>query len=155
MPYIHTVTDRADNFGGYTDYDPQWPFGFGLSYTDFTYDKIALNKKELTKNDRLIVTVQLTNSGKRTGKEVVQLYLRDEYASIDPDFERLIRFKKVTLLPGETKEIEFKISQKDLAFVSAENRWITEFGEFTLATGNRMDQKKSVQFTLKSNTANE
>ncbi|MDG1144964.1 MAG: glycoside hydrolase family 3 N-terminal domain-containing protein [Flavobacteriales bacterium] len=155
MPYIHTVTDRADNFGGYTDYDPQWPFGFGLSYTEFTYDKIALNKKELTKNDSLMVAIQLTNSGKRTGKEVVQLYLRDEYASIDPDFERLIRFKKVTLLPGETKEIEFKISQKDLAFVSAENKWITESGEFTLATGNRMDQKKSVKFTLKSNTANE
>ena len=102
-----------------------------------------------------MVAIQLTNSGKRTGKEVVQLYLRDEYASIDPDFERLIRFKKVTLLPGETKEIEFKISQKDLAFVSAENKWITESGEFTLATGNRMDQKKSVKFTLKSNTANE
>jgi len=151
MPYIHTVTDRADNSGGYTDYDPQWPFGFGLSYTNFSYDTIKINTSKLFGNDSLQVLIQLSNTGNRTGKEVVQLYLRDDYASLDPDYERLIRFKKVELQAGESKEIEFLISEEDLAFVSAENEWITEEGSFTLMTGNRMDVVKTAKFEYQTN----
>jgi len=151
MPYIHTVTDRADNSGGYTDYDPQWPFGFGLSYTNFSYDTIKINTSKLFGNDSLQVLIQLSNTGNRTGKEVVQLYLRDDYASLDPDYERLIRFKKVELQAGESKEIEFLINKEDLAFVSAENEWITENGSFTLMTGNRMDVIKTTKFEYQTN----
>ncbi len=146
MPYLHTVTDRADNFGGYTDYDPQWPFGFGLSYTDFAYDTLKISDSLFSESDTLKVTVQISNIGNRTGKEVVQLYLRDDFASLDPDYERLVRFKKVELEPGTSKEIEFLLSQKDLAFVSATNEWITEEGSFTLSTGNRSDLLKTVSF---------
>jgi len=146
MPYIHTVSDRADNFGGYTDYDPQWPFGFGLSYTSFTYDSIKLSSSELLGNDSLQVSIQISNIGNRTGKEVVQLYLRDDFASLDPDYERLIRFKKVELQAGESKEIKFMIGKKDLSFVSATNQWVTEEGSFTLTSGNRMDIIKTAKF---------
>ena len=146
MPYIHTVTDRADNFGGYTDYDPQWPFGFGLSYTNFSYDSIKLSSTKLGASDSLQVSIQISNIGNRTGKEVVQLYIRDDFASLDPDYERLIRFKKVELKSGETKEVTFTIREKDLAFVSATNEWISEEGSFTLTTGNRMNVFKSAQF---------
>jgi len=146
MPYIHTVTDRADNFGGYTDYDPQWPFGFGLSYTNFSYDSIKLSSIKLGASDSLQVSIQISNIGNRTGKEVVQLYIRDDFASLDPDYERLIRFKKVELKSGETKEVTFTIREKDLAFVSASNEWISEEGSFTLTTGNRMNVFKSAQF---------
>ena len=151
MPYIHTVSDRTDNSGGYTDYDPQWPFGFGLSYTNFTYDTIKINTAELFGSDSLQVLIQLSNTGNRVGKEVVQLYLRDDYASLDPDYERLIRFKKIELQAGETKEIEFVLNKKDLAFVSAENEWIIEEGSFTLMTGNRMDVVKTAKFKYQTN----
>ena len=149
MPYLHTVSDRADNFGTYTDYDPQWPFGFGLSYTDFAYDTLKINDTLFTENDTIKVTVQVSNVGNRKGKEVVQLYLRDEFASLDPDFERLVRFKKVELEAGTSEEVEFYINKNDLAFVSASNEWITEDGTFTLSTGNRSDILKTVSFDYK------
>ena len=149
MPYLHTVSDRADNFGGYTDYDPQWPFGFGLSYTTFSYDSIQLNKTTLIGNNSLQVLIKISNIGSRTGKEVVQLYVKDDYASIDPDYERLIAFEKVELQSGESKEIKFKVRKQDLAFVSAQNEWITEKGSFTLRTGNRMDVVKTATFEYK------
>ncbi len=149
MPYIHTVTDRADNFGGYTDYNPQWPFGFGLSYTTFSYDTITVSKPILSKDDILKVEIKLTNIGELAGKEVVQLYLRDEFASIDPDFEKLVRFQKIELQAGESKIVEFLLTKKDLAFVSADNEWIVEEGSFTLTTGNRDDILKIVQFEYK------
>ena len=151
MPYLHTVTDRADNHGGYTDYDPQWPFGFGMSYTDFTYDSLKISQDSLSETDTLLVSVQISNVGSRKGKEVVQLYLRDDFASLDPDYERLVRFKKVELDPGTSQEIEFALSKKDLAFVSAANEWITESGSFTLSTGNRSDVLKTVSFEYKQN----
>ena len=149
MPYIHTVTDRADNFGTYSDYSPQWPFGFGLSYTTFNYDEISISSPFLVNNDTLTVKIKVTNTGNRSGKEVVQLYLRDDFASIDPDFERLIRFQKIELKPKETKTISFKLTKKDLAFVSQNNKWIVEEGSFTLTTGNRADIVKSVKFVYK------
>jgi len=149
MPYLHTVSDRADNFGTYTDYDPQWPFGFGLSYTDFAYDTLKINDTLFAESDTIKVTVQVSNVGNRKGKEVVQLYLRDEFASLDPDFERLVRFKKVELEAGTSQEVEFYINKNDLAFVSASNKWITEDGTFTLSTGNRSDILKTVSFDYK------
>jgi beta-glucosidase len=149
MPYLHTVSDRADNSGGYTDYDPQWPFGFGLSYTTFTYDSIELNKTMLTGNDSIQVSIKISNTGDRAGKEVVQLYLRDDFASLDPDYERLIAFKKVELQAGATKQIKFWIEVKDLAFVSAQNQWITEEGSFTLRAGNRINVVKTAKFEYK------
>ena len=149
MPYLHTVSDRADNFGTYTDYDPQWPFGFGLSYTDFAYDTLKINDTLFTESDTIKVTVQVRNTGNLKGKEVVQLYLRDEFASLDPDFERLVRFKKIELEAGTSQEVEFYINKNDLAFVSASNEWITEDGTFTLSTGNRSDILKTVSFDYK------
>ena len=97
------------------------------------------------------MTVQVSNTGDRSGKEVVQLYIRDDFASLDPDYERLVRFKKVDLEPGASREVEFSLTQKDLAFVSAANRWVTEEGSFTLSTGNRSDLLKTVSFEYKQN----
>lgn len=146
MPYIHTVSDRADNFGTYTDYDPQWPFGFGLSYTTFAYDTLSIDSPTLSGTDSLKIVIKITNTGKIIGKEVVQLFLRDDFASIDPDFEKLIRFQKVELKPGESKNIEFYITKKDLEFVDINNNRIVEEGSFTLHTGNRLNIIKKNNF---------
>lgn len=148
MPYLHSYTDRADNNGTFNDYDPQWPFGFGLSYATFRYDSLFLNKTTVNDNEKLMVSIQLTNTSQRAGKEVVQLYLRDDFASVESDFERLIRFKKVTLMPKESKTIEFELTSDDLMFVNQHNQWTFEPGSFTLITGDRNEQRLEKQFFI-------
>ena len=148
MPYIHSVSDRSDNYGGYSDYDPQWPFGFGLSYAEFKYESLGIEKQEISINDSLNIRIKISNQSSIPGKEVVQLYIRDDYASIDPDFERLIRFEKVYFNPGESKEIIFTISSEDLGFIDAKNKWKTEVGSFTLTTGDLQNQILKQKFIL-------
>lgn len=150
MPYLHTVTDRADNYGTYTDYDPLWKFGYGLSYTNFLYKSITCSSNELIGPDSLFVSIDICNTGKISAKEVIQLYLRDEYASIDPDYEKLIAFEKIELQPSECKQIIFTIDRSDLAFVNANNEWVTEDGSFILSTGDRDKQLISCRFNYKN-----
>lgn len=150
MPYIHTVSDRTDNKGTYSDYEPLWQFGYGLSYTNFLYKNITCSSNQLIGSDSLFVSVEVCNTGEVSGKEVIQLYLRDEYASIDPDYEKLIAFKKIELEPNNSKEVVFTISKNDLAFVNANNKWVIEDGQFTLSSGDRNQQLISCQFTYKN-----
>jgi beta-glucosidase len=89
----------------------------------------------LTGGDSLYVSVDVTNTGNREGKEVVELYIRDLVASVSPDIKKLVRFKKINLGPGEKKTVEFILSEADLAFVGADNKWITEPGYFTVFAG--------------------
>lgn len=149
MPYLHTVSDRDDNQGGYTDYDPQWPFGFGLSYTKFSYDTIYTDKDRINRDDSLSVNIQISNIGQRTGKETVQLYLRDEFASVEPDFERLLRFEKIELSPGESRILSFTLGSSDLSFINAKQKRITQAGKFILMTGDRDKQLLKTEFILK------
>jgi beta-glucosidase len=114
-------------------YNPQWDFGFGLSYTTFKYSNLTISKNKITSTDSLLVTVDVANTGDRQGKEVVQMYIRDHYASISPPLKKLKRFTKVKLKPLETQTIEFTINVDDLKFYGKENQWIAEDGEFTIS----------------------
>jgi len=114
-------------------YNPQWDFGFGLSYTTFEYSNLIISKNKITSTDSLLVKVDVTNTGDREGKEVIQMYIRDHYASISPPLKKLKRFTKVKLDPLETKTIEFTVTEDDLKFYGKENQWITEDGEFTIS----------------------
>jgi beta-glucosidase len=121
-------------------YNPQWDFGFGLSYTKFKYSNLRLSKNKITSTDSLLVKVDVTNSGNREGKEVIQLYIRDHYASISPPLKKLKRFTKIKLNPLETKTIEFSINVQDLKFYGKDNKWITEDGEFKISI-NKLSEK--------------
>jgi beta-glucosidase len=112
--------------------DILFPFGFGLSYTTFVYDNLILDKEILGIRDTITISVDVSNTGNRVGKEVVQLYSVDHYASVTPDVKRLRAFKKVELAPAETKTVSFKISAKDFSFINSQNRRIAEAGKFTL-----------------------
>lgn len=114
-------------------YNPQWDFGYGLSYTKFEYSNLTLSKNKITSTDSLLVKVDITNIGVREGKEVIQMYIRDHYASISPPLKKLKRFTKIKLNPLETKTIEFTINIEDLKFYGKENQWIAEDGEFTIS----------------------
>ena len=114
---------------------PLYPFGYGLSYTSFTYEKMVLNRETMTKDDELLVTVTVRNTGSVPGKETVQLYLRDPVASVVRPVQQLIDYRKVFLNPGESAEVVFTVHEKQLRFFNMEGKEISEPGEFRISTG--------------------
>lgn len=136
LTYDHKWTERVDTAFGYNAYRPQWRFGEGLSYTDFVYKDLKVEQQKGPMGDPDIkVSVNVTNTGKREGKEVVQLFVSDLVASVTPSFERLRAFEKIALLPGENRLVEFRLGSRDLAFVGRDLQWITEPGEFLFRIG--------------------
>ena len=113
-------------------YNPQWDFGFGLSYTTFEYSNMKLNSKSINSDNELLVSVDIKNTGNVIGKEVVQLYTRDHYATISPSLKKLKRFTKIELKPSEVRTVNFTISSDDLKFYGIENNWIVEEGKFSV-----------------------
>ncbi|HEX9252925.1 MAG TPA: glycoside hydrolase family 3 N-terminal domain-containing protein [Ignavibacteriaceae bacterium] len=132
-----------EKFDG-NDYQPMWPFGFGLSYTTFEYSNLKISSQEITENDELIVKIDVKNNGKKVGKEVVQLYLTDMYGSVTRPNKQLKAFKKISLNPGEVKTVEFNINRQDLSFIGQENKRIVEPGDFRVTI-----QNQTADFTLK------
>ena len=135
IPYDHKETEDRDVQNSGKSFDPQFSFGFGLSYTTFKYSNLKLDKKIYNESEAITITVDVKNTGERAGKEVVQLYVRDEIASITPPVKRLRAFEKVDLAAGETQTISFQVPVLDLAFVGLENKWVVEPGDFTLQVG--------------------
>ena len=114
---------------------PLYPFGYGLSYTSFTYEKLVLNRETMTKDDELLVTVTVRNTGSVPGKEAVQLYLRDPVASVVRPVQQLIDYRKIFLNPRESAEVAFTIREKQLRFFNMDGKEISEPGEFRISTG--------------------
>lgn len=112
-----------------------YPFGFGLSYTTFEYSDLKISPAIITPNQKTYVTCKVTNTGKRAGDEVVQLYVRDVLSSVTTYEKNLAGFERVHLKPGETKEITFPIDRKALELLNADMHWVVEPGEFTLMIG--------------------
>uniref|UniRef100_UPI003569B181 beta-glucosidase n=1 Tax=Bacteroides finegoldii TaxID=338188 RepID=UPI003569B181 len=112
-----------------------YPFGFGLSYTTFEYSDLKISPAIITPNQKTYVTCKVTNTGKRAGDEVVQLYVRDVLSSVTTYEKNLAGFERVYLKPGETKEITFPIDRKALELLNADMHWEVEPGEFTLMLG--------------------
>lgn len=132
------------------DITPLFPFGHGLSYTTFKYGKAKINKKEMQAGETLTVTVPITNTGKREGAEVVQLYIRDEKSSLPRPVKELKGFYKVKLTPGETQEVTFTIDEKALSFFDDKRHaWIAEPGKFeAIIAASATDIKTKVSFIL-------
>ncbi len=135
VPYDHNYTDQIDTNFGTDAFNPQWEFGHGLSYTSFEYSNMQLKNSEFDSSGQTTVSIDVTNTGDRSGKEVVQLYVSDLVASITPAVKRLRKFEKIELDSGETKTVTFTLLPEDLAFVGKDNEWITEAGEFALHIG--------------------
>ncbi len=115
--------------------DPLYPFGYGLSYTQFEYGNIELSAKQLKGNQTLTVTVPVKNTGKYAGKEVVQLYIRDEVGSITRPVQELKGFNKIELAPGETKNVSFNITPELLKFYNGDLKFDWESGDFQIMIG--------------------
>ncbi len=136
--YNHKPTARR----GYIDADksPLYPFGWGLSYTTFEYSNLSVLNDTIGANGRTTVSVDVTNTGRLTGDEVVQLYIRDEVSSVTRPVKELKGFKRVTLEPGETKTVNFSIGFEELSFLNRDMRRVVEPGSFkVMAGGNSVD----------------
>jgi beta-glucosidase len=118
-------------------YNPLFPFGWGLSYTQFNYGPISLSSSTLNASGSLTITIPVTNAGTREGKHTVEVYSHQQYASITPNMQRLRAFKKIDLKAGETQTVSFTLTAADLAFVNAELKTVTEAGNFDLMIGKQ------------------
>jgi beta-glucosidase len=128
--------------------DPVYPFGYGLSYTTFSYSDIKLSAASMTANQTITASVMVTNTGSRKGKEVVQLYIRDLVGSITRPVKELKGFQKIELNAGESKEVKFTISVNDLKFYNSDLKWVAEPGDFKVFIGTSSANVKEASFKL-------
>jgi beta-glucosidase len=125
--------------------DPVYPFGYGLSYTHFSYSDLSLSSTRLKGGQTLTATVTVTNDGPAEGKEVVQLYIRDLVGSITRPVSELKGFQKIDLKAGESRKVSFSITPKDLKFYNADLKYDWESGDFTIMVGGNSRDVKSAK----------
>lgn len=143
-----SVTDKYTTRYLDSPNSPLFPFGYGLSYTTFTYSGLKVSSSSIKKNEPIVVSVDVENSGKRTGEEVVQLYLRDDFASVTRPVKELKGFKKISLNPGEKKKVEFTISPDAMSFYNLAMKKVVEPGTFTVYVGGNSVDCKEVKFEV-------
>jgi beta-glucosidase len=140
ITYYHKPSESASQTLGVYNYagrsEPLYQFGFGLSYTTFSYDQLDINRDTLYANDSLQVSVVVTNTGEMTGKEVVQLYSSAHYSTVTPDVKRLRAFEKIEIMPGEMKRVTFTLTPHDLSFINRKLERTTESGNYTIQIGD-------------------
>ncbi len=133
--YDHKVFEGEDYGEGKMLGAPQFEFGSGLSYTNFSYSDLHVAPVTASGSQTVRVDVTVKNSGGRAGKEVVQLYLNERFASVTPPLKRLKRFAKVLLQPGESRQLSFDLTPDDLSFIGADNKRVVEPGIFDVRIG--------------------
>jgi beta-glucosidase-like glycosyl hydrolase len=140
--YAHKNTGRpSTGAGGYESgyidelWTPLYPFGFGLSYTSFSYSTPRITAERLASTESVTVQVSVTNTGQRAGDEIVQLYLRDDVASVTRPVRQLRGFRKIHLAPGETRSVNFNLGPQDFALLDQQFSSVIEAGTFTVFVG--------------------
>ncbi|SFU30424.1 beta-glucosidase [Pustulibacterium marinum] len=141
VTYSHYIDSRRDAL---------YPFGFGLSYTTFTYSDVTLSADSFQKGGAITASVTVTNTGKVAGEEVVQLYVRDLFASLTRPIKELKGFQKIQLKAGESKTVSFTIDEELLTFYTAKQRWEAEPGDFKLMISGDSSGMPETLFTLKN-----
>jgi beta-glucosidase len=134
LVYNHKPTGRGDDYVDLTG-QPLFPFGFGLSYTTFEYSNLSITPAQIGPNDTATVRLRVKNSGARAGDEVVQLYVKDLLASIARPVIQLERFTRISLAPGEEKEVVFTLGPEQLRMLDRDLKWIVEPGTSRVLVG--------------------
>jgi beta-glucosidase len=156
--YNHFNTNRpapsdpgGDWYSRYRDIpnEPLYPFGYGLTYTQFGYSDMKLSKNSMSKSDTLTVKVTLSNQSEKPGEEIVQLYIRDHVASLVRPVKELKAFQRVKLAPADVQEVTFKISAKDLSFYDTNGNLVLEPGKFSIFVGSNSRDVSEAIFELK------
>jgi beta-glucosidase len=154
--YAHNLTHQPDTGKGFTSRywdlpsSPLYPFGYGLSYTDFSFSNLKLAQTEVFPGQTLYVSVDVQNTGSRTGSEVAQLYIHQRSGSTSRPVRLLKDFERVTLTPGEKKTVHFSLGKDELSFwSSAENKWVEEKATFDLWTGADSNAPLHAEFSVR------
>ena len=127
-------------------FTPLFPFGYGLSYTTFSYGPLKLSALKASETETITASVEVTNTGKVSGKEVVQLYLRDHFASVTRPVRELKAFEKISLAPGESRTVTFQLTPEDLSFYQDDLSYGTEAGKYTVWAGPHAAVEKGIEF---------
>jgi len=145
------MTDNNVFWSHYSDIEktPQFSFGFGLSYTTFDYKNLKINKAAFAKGEPVKVSVEVTNSGNYDGKEVVQLYIHDEFGSLARPVKELKGFELIELKKGETKTVTLTLTEKELGFYDNDGNYLVEAGTFKIMVGGSSDKGLESSFELK------
>lgn len=160
IPVYHSMLNTGRPYNGepnrkfLTNYldvpnEPLFPFGYGLSYTSFEYGDITLSDTILNANSTITASIRVTNTGSRSGAEVVQMYLRDLVGSISRPVKELKGFEKISLSPGESRQVEFSISVDDLKFYNGDINYVAEPGKFHVMIGGSSVDVQLASFELK------
>jgi beta-glucosidase len=136
-PYDHKPIES-------NSYDPQWEFGHGLSYTEFSYVDLQVDRLTLTEGETLNISVRVTNTGQRSGREVVQLYVTDLYGQVSRPVRQLKGIHAIDLKAGESSVVHFRLSTADLEFTGLEKTRIFESGTFEITIGSLSSQFEGV-----------
>ncbi|MBV6647885.1 MAG: glycoside hydrolase family 3 C-terminal domain-containing protein, partial [Cyclobacteriaceae bacterium] len=154
ISYMEKSTGRPYKQGkNYTRYldgpnEPAYPFGYGLSYTSFSYESISLDQNSINMKDTLAVTIQVVNEGPFDGGEVVQLYYSDLVSRVTRPMRQLVRFQKVFIPAGASQEVIFHLTSDDLRYWNDEMKFEADPGKFELYVGGNSDATKRTQFEL-------
>ncbi len=158
LHYNHLNTGRPFNgdykegrfFSKYIDSpnEPLYPFGYGISYTEFSFSPVKMDRLVLERESTIHASVTITNTGNRMGTETVQLYVHDLYGSVARPIRQLIGFEKVILAPGEAKEVSFEINEKMLRFYNIDMEYTSEPGDFEVYIGSNSATRNKAQFVL-------
>lgn len=150
-----TYLERPDFIGSgkglykYTDKSPLFPFGYGLSYTTFEYGEPQLAVKSIQAGESTTVSIKVTNTGQRAGDEVVQMYVRDDFASVGRYLKMLKGFERISLQPGETKTVVFELNFENLSLYNQDLERVVEAGDFTISIGASSQEKDLKQVKLR------
>jgi len=136
LPAFYNYKPMARRGYVFDDVSPLYAFGYGLSYTTFAIANLRLAKKKISRDGATRILVDVTNTGKREGTEVVQLYIRDLVSSVTRPLKELKGFAKVSLRPGETKTVRLDITPESLAFYDIDMKYVVEPGDFEIMVGN-------------------
>ena len=133
----------------FTPNTPLYPFGYGLSYTEFEYDRIEVVNPEVAMGENVVIRARVTNVGDSEGVTVAQLYMRDLVASTTRPVRELKGFERVALAPGESATVEFTLTAEDMAFCCEDMQYAQEPGEFKVWVGDSSDASLEGSFTVK------
>ena len=144
-PYIHPDAKYESRYLDCPN-EPLYAFGHGLSYTTFEYSDIALDASSFKAGGKLVAKVKVTNTGKVAGTETVQLYIRDLVGSVTRPVKQLKGFERITLQPGECREVSFTIDKEMISFYRQDMTWGPEPGDFKVFIGGASDNVKEASF---------
>ena len=148
--YYNFDPSKTDKYAD-GDSKPLFPFGFGLSYTTFSYSGLTVLPVAAGSADDITVNVQVTNTGGVDGDEVAQLYLSHDFSSVEVPAKALKGFRRIHLKPGESQTVTFRLQQSELALWNSNRKWVVEPGGYSVTVGGSSEAKLSAKFTIPDN----